>query len=477
MIDGPALTGHLQPAPDAAELPAKPVKVQAPPIGPFVAKPLPVPPPAAEPPKSSAKNALAPRKGDPAKATWAKGLPLKQQAPTIELMLGPDSAAGLPTQQNRTGAATPQPNPAAELPIEPGLAAELQVEPGLAAELPFEPGLVAELPAGSSPVSKILAGPAAVAGLPEGQTGADVLAPGQDGAAAVVLVQGSADEVVQEHGIAAYGGVGAVRPRPVNTPPEWDAYPAHPPQWWEQFRQASENLDAATLTEGMADEIIPKIASPLLRREAEIAADVVLRFLNRAYSEELAERATRSAARLVATLDRLGERSTDDSSTAEAYALCHVLAGRFAEAATHAEPFLGTAPLLRIFVGALRLERFDMNLTVRLIKAGQRPADAIQVGLVVGKYAWWPDWLLKIVSDRALARTLTSEMITALDRCAYAVLSPAQARVARKLLTGDQSMIDAAAYRLEGMGELDAAVKLRDGDLTTVALTARLIPL
>ena len=254
-------------------------------------------------------------------------------------------------------------------------------------------------------------------------------------------------------------------------------FPGHEPEWWEQFREVSEKLDVATLTEKMAEEIIPKISSPLLRREAEIAADVVVRHLNRMQSEELAERAVRSADRLEATLNRLSDRATDNASTAEARALQHVLAGRFGEAASEAELFLGTAPLLRIFVGSLRLEYFDVNLTVRLIRAGQRPAMAVRSGLVVGKYGWWPDWLLKIITERALDGTLDPEMITAMDRCAYAELSPAQAKVARKLLSGDRAAIDASAYSLEGMGEDDAAAKLREGDLTAVALAARLIPL
>ena len=251
----------------------------------------------------------------------------------------------------------------------------------------------------------------------------------------------------------------------------------HPAEWWEQFREVSEKLDAGTLTEKLADEIIPRIASPLLRREAEIAAEVVIRHLNRIHSEELAERAAQSAARLEATLTRLGERSTDNASTVEAHALCQALAGRFAEAAAEAEPFLGTTPLLRIFVGALRLERFDVNLTVRMIKDGQRPAMAVESGLVVGRYAWWPDWLLKIVTERAIAGTLDAEMIAALDRCAYAELSAAQAKVARKLLSGDPAAIEASAASLAGMGERVAAAKLREGDLSAVALAARLIPL
>ena len=120
-------------------------------------------------------------------------------------------------------------------------------------------------------------------------------------------------------------------------------------------------------------------------------------------------------------------------------------AGPVRRGRVEAEPFLGTVPLLRVFVAALRLERFDVGLTVRLIRAGQRPAAAVQTGLAVGKYGWWPDWLIKIVSERAMAGALDEETITALDRCAYAELSPAQARIARRLLSGDQAMIDASA--------------------------------
>jgi len=150
--------------------------------------------------------------------------------------------------------------------------------------------------------------------------------------------------------------------------------------------------------------------------------------------------------------------------------------GRFDEAAAAVQPVVGTVELLKVFVSALRLERFDMGLALRLLKAGQRPDLAVQSGLAVGKYLWWPTWLLKIVTERALAGQLDQETIAALDRCAYAELSPAQARVARRLLTGDAMMIDASADRLETLGEPDAARRLREGDLSAVALAARLIP-
>jgi hypothetical protein len=96
---------------------------------------------------------------------------------------------------------------------------------------------------------------------------------------------------------------------------------------------------------------------------------------------------------------------------------------------------------------------------------------------VIGKYSWWPSWLLKIVTERALAGELDEETVAALDRCAYAELSPAQSRIARRLLAGEGALVDASAVRLEGLGEKDAAEKLRKGDLNAVALAARLMPL
>jgi hypothetical protein len=252
----------------------------------------------------------------------------------------------------------------------------------------------------------------------------------------------------------------------------------HPASWWAQFAEASDRFDPALVTEGLSDEIIPRIGSPLLRREAEIAAEVMVRYLNKTSSPELAERARKATERLVATVQRLDERATtDDAGTAEAVALCHVLEGRYPEAAAEIEPQVGTMPLVKAFVNALRLERFDPALTMRLLKAGQRPELAVQSGLALGKYGWWPSWLLKVVTERAVEGTLDNATITALDQCAYAELSPAQARVARRLLTGDEMLIDASANRLEGLGETEAAAKLREGDLTAVALAARLIPI
>jgi hypothetical protein len=180
---------------------------------------------------------------------------------------------------------------------------------------------------------------------------------------------------------------------------------------------------------------------------------------------------------MTATVDRLEERSGEAFELREARALIRLLQGRFGEAAYEAQEFLKVQVILRAFVGALRLERFDTEVTVKLLAAGQEPALALHSGQVIGRYAWWPSWLLKVVKQRAMEGALDDETVQALDRCAYAELSPAQARIARRLLEGEESLIDVSAVRLEGLGEPDAAEKLRKGDLTTVALAARLIPI
>ena len=249
----------------------------------------------------------------------------------------------------------------------------------------------------------------------------------------------------------------------------------HPEEWWAQFQDASERFDAAMLVDGLGDLIVRRIAAPLLRQEAKLAADVVVRYLNRPISPELQAWASAAAARLSTTLQRFDERSTGVVSTVEATALSHALNGEYAKAATAAEAFVGTMPLLRLFVTALRLEYFDIPLVLRLIEGGQPPELAIRSGFLIGKYSWWPSWLLRIVSERALAGTLDTATIEALDTCAYAELSPFQARLARRLLDGEADLIKTAAQRLRGLGEHEAAVRLVDGDLNAVALAARLV--
>ena len=254
-------------------------------------------------------------------------------------------------------------------------------------------------------------------------------------------------------------------------------HPGHPASWWAEFEEGSEKLDAASVTEALGDAITPGIRSALLRREAEIATDRVLLHLNRPASPELAERAGQARARLLATVERLNERATGDHpGTTEAYALCLVLQGRWAEAAAAVEAALGARPLLKAFVAALRLERFGADLTLRLLDAGHAPAMAVRCSLAIGRYGWWPSWLLKIVTERAQAGLLDAETLTALQRCAYAELSPTQARMAQRLINAEPQLVEATAYRLETLGEHPTAARLRKGDLTTIAFAARLIP-
>ena len=252
----------------------------------------------------------------------------------------------------------------------------------------------------------------------------------------------------------------------------------HPATWWAEFAAATERFDTASVVEALSDVMTPGIPSSLLRREAEIAVQTVVRHLNRPAAAGLAEQSARAAARLAATVTRLEERATGDGAgIAMAAAVVHVLEGRWPEGAAAAEPLIGTMRLVRALVPALRLEPADAALAMRLLEAGQAPSTALRSSLAVSRYGWWPTWLLKVVTERALAGTLDAEVIGALDRCAYAELSPAQARMARRLIDADPQLVDAVAHRLHTLGEPSAAERLREGDLSAVALAARLIPL
>jgi len=256
-----------------------------------------------------------------------------------------------------------------------------------------------------------------------------------------------------------------------------DKQTPHPPAWWAQFLEATERFDGAYVVEGLGDLLGRKVTAPLLRQEVRIAVDVVVRYLNRPASPELTERAEAARVRLATTLSRIEERSSGGTSIVEAGAVSLALHGDYAAAAAMAEPCVGTGVLTQLFVTALRLERFDIPMTLRLLKGGREPAEAVRSGHLIGRYSWWPSWLLRVVTERALAGTLDEETIEALDKCAYAALTPAQSNLARKLLNGDMGLIDTAAQRLEQMGEGDAGDRLREGDLSTVALAARLLGL
>ncbi|GIF21778.1 hypothetical protein BJ973_004773 [Actinoplanes tereljensis] len=251
----------------------------------------------------------------------------------------------------------------------------------------------------------------------------------------------------------------------------------HPVSWWAEFEQNCERFDAASVTEALADVIVPAIPSLLLRREADHSADMVLRHLNRPASEERAERATLATVRLAATVARIDERSIgEDTGTAAAHALCLILTGDWARAAAAMESVIGTGPLLKAFVSALHLESFGAEIALRLLNADHSPAVAVRSSQALGRYSWWPKWLQEIVSERVLAGTLDNETVAALKQCAFAGLTPTQARMAKRLLNADQQLVEATASRLENLGEHPAAARLRDGCVATVAFAARLIP-
>jgi hypothetical protein len=249
----------------------------------------------------------------------------------------------------------------------------------------------------------------------------------------------------------------------------------HPESWWAEFEQSCERFDAASVTEALADAILPGIPSLLLRREGEIATEKVLRHLHKPSSPERAETATMASLRLLVTVERISERSGSEGTEA-AYALCHLLEGNVALAAAEAEPWVGTKPLLRAFVQALHLEPFGAELALRLLTGGYSPAPAVRSSAVLGRYSWWPSWLREVVTERVLAGTLDQATITALKECSFASLSPTQARMARRLIKGEPQLVETTASRLESLGEHPAAGKLRRGDVTTVAFAARLIP-
>jgi hypothetical protein len=251
----------------------------------------------------------------------------------------------------------------------------------------------------------------------------------------------------------------------------------HPVSWWAEFEQNCERFDGASVAEALSDVIIPAIPALLLRREAQNATDAVLRYLNRPGSEEAAERAALANVRLAATIERINERSLgDDAGTAAAYALSHVLQGKYATAAAAAEPIVGTGRLLKAFVSALHLESFGAQLAMRLLNAGNSPAVAVRPSAALARYSWWPSWLLEIVTERVMAGTLCGDTIAALKQCAFAGLTPTQARMAKRLFAAEPSLVETTASRLESLGEHPAAALLRRGDVATVAFAARLIP-
>lgn len=247
--------------------------------------------------------------------------------------------------------------------------------------------------------------------------------------------------------------------------------PNHPASWWAQLLATSERFDAAYFVEELANLLIPEITNPLVRREVELAVATSNRHLLRPGNEEFADDADAGRERLASTLERLG------SDIPQAEVLRSAVWERYAEAAAGAERLIGSATMLHLAVTSLRFERFDTPIVVRMLNAGRRPADAIKAGRMLGRYGWWPKWVYELGTEFALAGRLDDKIVAALDRCAYAPLSTAQTHIARRLFSGDITVLAAAVSQLENMGEYTAADALREGDLTAIALAAKLMTL
>ncbi|MDR7273756.1 hypothetical protein [Catenuloplanes atrovinosus] len=249
---------------------------------------------------------------------------------------------------------------------------------------------------------------------------------------------------------------------------------AHPVEWWAELLAASAQFDAPYFVEELTTALAPRITNPLVRREIELAAATVNRHLLRPLDEYLADDAQAARQRLRNTLDRV---DADSTRLTEAWVINAAVGGDYPGAAAGAEPLLGAQPTLLLAMTALRLERFDTELAVNLLAAGRSPEEAIRYGGLVGRYAWWPKWLLEIGARRAMDGTLNEGVITALDACAFAKLTAAQTHIARKLLSGDERALRTAAEHLDTIGEATAAEELRNGDLTPVALAAKMMTL
>jgi hypothetical protein len=183
-----------------------------------------------------------------------------------------------------------------------------------------------------------------------------------------------------------------------------------------------------------------------------MAAEVRVRHLQKPSSTELNERsgqavepaggdgaASRGACRRRGRAGR-GVRPDRDPS------------GRYAEGAAEAERSSpARCRCSKVIVEGLRLERFDMAWRMRLI-AGPDPGRVGALGTGGRQVQLVADWLLGVVTERALAGTLDAATIKALDQCAYADLSPWQAQVRH-----------AAAERRRGAGRGDGTAAREPG--------------
>jgi hypothetical protein len=247
----------------------------------------------------------------------------------------------------------------------------------------------------------------------------------------------------------------------------------HPPEWWDRVLSLCGTFDDAVATERLADLILPHIAGRMLRREADLAVGKVVWYLNRRTSAQLGATAAKVTERLEALLERRRDSNRVDG-VREALAICSLLRQRYGVAASEVESVVGMPKLLDAVFAALRSSQFDGAITIELLRRGQEPEDAVRIGLALGTYGWWPAWLRSVTTELALDGRLDSATITALDRCAFAELTPIQARMARKLIGGDDALASLAASRLASLGKPEAAEALLRGDLEAIAMASKL---
>jgi hypothetical protein len=246
----------------------------------------------------------------------------------------------------------------------------------------------------------------------------------------------------------------------------------HSTEWWDGLLHVCGPFDDVVATERLAELILPRIPQRMLRREADLALNRVVAALIKP-TPELRATALKVTERLESLLLKRGDQD-DDPGVRESRAVCHLMRQQYAAAAAAAEPSAGTEKLLHAIFASLRSSTLHTTFTIELLKRGQDPEQAVRSGRALGTYRWWPDWLRSVATDLALQGRLDSDIITALDRSAFAELNVIQARMARKLIDGDTELAGVAASRLVAIGKPDAAAALLRGDLEAIAMASKL---
>lgn len=246
----------------------------------------------------------------------------------------------------------------------------------------------------------------------------------------------------------------------------------HTPEWWDGLLHVCGPFDDAVATERMAELVLPRIPQRMLRREADLALTRVVSYLVKR-TPDLEAVALKVTERLETLLIKRRDRS-DEPGVREGEAVCRLMRQQFGAAAALAEPTVGMEKLLQAIFASLRSSKLHTTFTIELLKRGQDPVHAVGAGLALGTYRWWPEWLRSVATDLALQGRLDSDLITSLDRCAFAELNLIQSRMARRLIDGDPGLAGIAASRLISIGKPDAAAALLRGDLEAIAMASKL---